>query len=145
MWSQIDEVELALEHIKETHEKYAPFITVLSDGTSAEAKCAPHLRKAGGVLLRCAGISDKVARDMAASENEGFFKETPTYQQDLNEALSVASAALLYHADRLEEHYTTSKTLEATRGNFEQGSYSTKHYVKKERFGPGPMANSLKV
>ena len=54
---QIEEVEKALEHIKETHEKYGQLVAVLKDATAATAKCAIPLRKSGGLFLRCAGES----------------------------------------------------------------------------------------
>ena len=101
---QIDEVEKALEHIKETHEKYGQLVAVLKDATSSTAKCAIPLRKSGGLFLRCAGnsprykcrrlrsspwhlagISDKVARDMASNENEVSSGSTrPTRQAFLH-------------------------------------------------------------
>ena len=97
---QIDEVEKALEHIKETHEKYGQLVAILKESTNATAKCAIPLRKSGGLFLRCsgktwikirivglqsnmdyAGISDKVARDMASSESEVIPRRTLTLKR----------------------------------------------------------------
>jgi hypothetical protein len=48
-------------------------------------------------------------------------------------------------ADRLQEAFTTTQNLDAARANFEQGSYSTKYYVKKESFGHGAITEAIKV
>mmetsp|Transcript_11716 Transcript_11716/g.23461 ORF Transcript_11716/g.23461 Transcript_11716/m.23461 type:complete len:364 (+) Transcript_11716:3-1094(+) len=141
----IPEVDEAMVHIKETHLKYTQLHTHLQEMAAESAKSATPLRKTGAAFIRCATISDKVAREMATSGKEGFFKETPTYQQDLNEALLVTSGAMLYQADRLQNLYTTTTTIDASRAHFEQGNYSTKYYVKQEKFGPGPIADCLTV
>lgn len=141
----IPEVDTAMAHIRETHIKYTQLVTQLQDMAAESSKCSAPLRRAGAAFIRCATISDKVAREMATSGKEGFFKETPTYQQDLNEALLVTSGAMLYQADRLQALYTTTTTIDASRAHFEQGNYSTKYYVKQEQFGPGRIADALKV
>jgi hypothetical protein len=48
-------------------------------------------------------------------------------------------------ADRLQEAFTTTQNMDAARANFEQGSYSTKYYVKKESFGHGAVTEAIKV
>jgi hypothetical protein len=142
---ELPEVEKALAYGRETKLKYEQLFRSMMDGANDAARTATPLRRAGAAFIRCAGISDKVAREMATSGREGFYKETPTYQQDLNEALLVTSGAMLYHADRQQAFFTTDTTIEASKANFEQGTYSTKYYVKREAFGPGPMAAACKV
>jgi len=140
-----EDVETAMAYIKETKIKYAHLLSVLQDMAVENAKIAGPLRRVGAAFVKCATISDRVARDLATSGKESFFKETPTYQQDLNEALMVTSGAMLYQADRSQSMYTTSETMDASRANFEQGNYSTKYYTKQERFGPGPISELTQV
>jgi hypothetical protein len=50
----------------------------------------------------CWVLEIKEGRDRLGAHMQGFFKETPTYQQDLNESLLVSSAALLYSVGSLD-------------------------------------------
>ena len=83
------------------------------------------------------------ARALCLAEvRDGFFKEVPTYQADLNEALLVSSGALMYQADRTQAFYTTGSTLAPSVHAFEQGSYSNKYYTPTEHIGPGALNDS---
>eukprot|EP00960_Hanusia_phi_P011746 342506-Hanusia_phi.AAC.3 len=138
-----EEVETAMAYIKESKIKYAHLLSVLQDMAVENAKIAGPLRRVGAAFVKCATINERVARDLATSGKESFFKETPTYQQDLNEALMVTSGwcgsgvdcgccevegksetglagAMLYQADRSQSMYTTHETIDASRANFEQ-------------------------
>jgi hypothetical protein len=110
------EIDGIMANIKETGKKYREMLATLHDKTEAAARSSGPIRKSGAALIRCAGIADKVARDIATGPGaQGFFKETPTYQQDLNEALLVSSAAILYSADRIQALHTTSVSLDQVR------------------------------
>ena len=107
------EIDGIMANIKGTGKKYREMLSTLHDKTEAAARSSGPIRKSGAALIRCAGIADKVARDIATGPGaQGFFKETPTYQQDLNEALLVSSAAILYSADRIQALHTTSVSLD---------------------------------
>mmetsp|Transcript_487 Transcript_487/g.1016 ORF Transcript_487/g.1016 Transcript_487/m.1016 type:complete len:367 (+) Transcript_487:58-1158(+) len=144
MLDKDEEFDKLLANIKETGIRYRELLQNLSDRTEYASRCAGPLRRSGAALIRCAGISDKVARDLASGGGaHGFFKETPTFEADLNEALLVSSAAFLYSADRAQALNTTAASLEQSRAAFEQGTYSTKYYVKREQFGVGPIDAAL--
>jgi hypothetical protein len=69
----------------------------------------------------------------------------PTYQADLNEALLVTSAALMYQADRCQGLYTTRGHVGASVHSYEQGSYSNKYYTPStDKLEPGAIDDVVK-
>jgi hypothetical protein len=65
-----DAVEEALNNIQESGKRYRELVTMLMERAEGYAKSVPHLRKAGASMIRCAGIPDKVARDLASSGSQ---------------------------------------------------------------------------
>ena len=134
-----EDAEHAILYVRESRDKYTQLLGFLNEMAGEHVKAAPSLRRAGAAFIRCASISDRVAREMATAGRDGFFKEVPTYQADLNEALLVSSGALMYQADRTQAFYTTGSTLAPSVHAFEQGSYSNKYYTPTEHIGPGAL------
>jgi len=67
----------ALANIKETGIKYRELLQTLSERTEYASRCAGPLRRSGAALIRCAGISDKVARDLASGGGGTAFSKRP--------------------------------------------------------------------
>jgi hypothetical protein len=65
-----DLTEDALKNIQESGKRYRELVTILMERAEGYAKSVPHLRKAGASMIRCAGIPDKVARDLASNGNQ---------------------------------------------------------------------------
>lgn len=141
----VEEAEEAIRYIRESRDRYNQLLSFLSDMAAENVRAAPALRRAGAAFIRCATISDKVAREMATSGKEGFYKEVPTYQSDLTEALMVTSGALMYQADRVQGMYTTSTHLGASVHTFEQGTYSNKYYTASDKLGPGALNAAIET
>jgi hypothetical protein len=141
----VEEVEAAIKYIRESRDKYNQLLGFLQEMALENIKAAPALRRAGGAFIRCASITDKVAREMATTGKDSFYKEMPTYQADLNEALLVTSAALMYQADRGQSMYTTRAHVGASMHSYEQGSYSNKYYTPStDKLEPGPVDEAIK-